>query len=111
MITGDAHENSVRDVPPDFVNFDAPPVATEFVGTSISSGGQRATPPFVAESWNPQILWEDLHHGYVRATVEPARWTTEFRTVSTVLAEQATASTEAVFAVEHGKPGAVVSPV
>ena len=37
VITGDAHVHSVRNVPPDFENFDAAPVATEFMGTSISS--------------------------------------------------------------------------
>ena len=39
VITGDSHENSVRNVPPDFRSFDGTPVATEFLGTSISSEG------------------------------------------------------------------------
>ena len=43
VITGDAHENSVRNVPPDFRRLDGPPVATEFIGTSISSEGLTAT--------------------------------------------------------------------
>ena len=41
VITGDVHANFVRNVPPDHVRLDAEPVATEFIGTSISSGGDR----------------------------------------------------------------------
>ena len=41
VITGDVHQSFVRNVPPDYVNLDAEPVATEFIGTSISSGGDR----------------------------------------------------------------------
>ena len=45
VITGDSHNNWVRNVPPDHVNFDAPPVATEFMGTSISTGGDEVPFP------------------------------------------------------------------
>ncbi len=37
VITGDVHQNFVRNVPPDYVQLDAEPVATEFIGTSIST--------------------------------------------------------------------------
>ena len=39
MLTGDIHSNWVNDLKVDFRNADAPAVATEFVGTSITSGG------------------------------------------------------------------------
>jgi alkaline phosphatase D len=110
VITGDKHQNSVRNVPEDYRDITGRAAATEFVGTSISSeGDDKGTPAHAPD--NPHILWENFQRGYVRATVEPARWTTEFRVVDTVTAEQSPASTKAVFAVEHGKPGAVVSPV
>jgi alkaline phosphatase D len=83
VITGDKHVNSVRRVPPSYLSYEGT-VASEFVGTSISSGGERDTPPFVAEPWNPQILWEDLHHGYVRVEVTPERWRSDFRVIDTV---------------------------
>ena len=41
VITGDTHNNWVRNVPPDPFRLDAPPVATEFLGTSISTEGTR----------------------------------------------------------------------
>jgi alkaline phosphatase D len=110
VITGDKHQNSVRDVPESYLDIGGPAAATEFVGTSISSqGDERGIPAIAAD--NPHILWENFQRGYVRATVEPTRWTTEFRVVDTVTKEQATASTAAAFVVEHGKPGAVVSAV
>ena len=42
VLTGDTHQNWVRNVPPDFRSFDGPPVATEFMGTSISTNGDPA---------------------------------------------------------------------
>ena len=36
VITGDVHQNFVRNVPPDYVRLDAHPIATEFIGTSIT---------------------------------------------------------------------------
>ena len=44
VITGDAHVHSVRNVPPSFESFDGTPVAVEFMGTSISTNGDPATP-------------------------------------------------------------------
>jgi alkaline phosphatase D len=41
VITGDVHSNFVRNVPHDFRNLDDEPIAAEFIGTSISSGGDR----------------------------------------------------------------------
>ena len=44
VLTGDTHQNWVRNVPPDFRSLDGPPVATEFMGTSISTDGDPAVP-------------------------------------------------------------------
>ena len=45
VITGDKHQNSVRNVPEHYRDIDGPPIATEFVGTSISSEGDRRSAP------------------------------------------------------------------
>ena len=46
MITGDWHSTFVNDLKADYEDPDAPTVATEFVGTSISSNGDfRSTAP------------------------------------------------------------------
>ena len=86
VITGDSHENSVRNVPPDFRAFDGVPVATEFLGTSISSEGD--TPfrtRFGGNVQNPHRLFNDEHRGYVEVTLDPKLWSGEFRTVESVV--------------------------
>jgi phosphodiesterase/alkaline phosphatase D-like protein len=48
VITGDKHQQSVRNVPEDYRDIAGPPIATEFIGTSISSGGNGFRPPRTA---------------------------------------------------------------
>jgi len=108
VITGDAHANSVRNVPASFTSLDGPPIATEFIGTSISSEGD---PPSVVTRFggdvnNPHILFQNNQRGYVRVVLERERWTSEFRVMSTVRQPEATASTLATFVVDNRAPGA-----
>jgi alkaline phosphatase D len=106
VITGDSHNNWVRNVPPDAEHFDAPPVATEFMGTSISTGGDDT--PFVRSggAQNPHMLMRNNNRGYVRCTLTPDAWTSEFRKVGTVLQPSSPCSSLATFAVENGSAGA-----
>jgi alkaline phosphatase D len=107
VITGDVHVNQVRNVPGDLVDFAAPPVATEFVGTSVTSGGDRPLATRGADDpQNPHILFRDNHHGYVRCAVDRSGWRTDFRVVPTVLDRAAPAGTLATFVVEDGRAGA-----
>jgi alkaline phosphatase D len=110
VITGDKHVNSVRDVPPSYRSLAGAPVATEFIGTSISSGGQRPTPDFVPEPFNPQIRWQDLHHGYVRVDLTDDVWRSDFRVIDTVASENVRVWTESSWEVVPDKPGAVQVP-
>jgi alkaline phosphatase D len=98
----------VRNVPPDIDNFDAAPVATEFMGTSISTGGNPTAPSatFGGDPNNPHLLFRNNNRGYVRCTLTPATWTSEFRKVDTVLQPDAPCSPLATFAVENGRAGA-----
>jgi alkaline phosphatase D len=106
-ITGDSHLNAVRNVPGSFRSMDSPPVATEFIGTSISTDGDEDVGPvFGGNPENPHHLFRDIHRGYVSVVAEPQQWTSEFRRVDTVLQPQSTASTIAKFAVDQGSPGA-----
>ena len=108
VITGDAHVHSVRNVPPSFENFEGDPVATEFMGTSISTNGDpNPVVNLVSDANNPHRLFQNNQRGYVTVEVTPDTWTSHHRVVDTVLAETSPARTIASFSVENGKPGAV----
>ena len=107
VITGDIHVNFVRNVPASFADLGGTPVATEFVGTSISSTGlpegitQRGNPD------NPLELYASSNHGYVRCTLTPNLYQADYRLLPTVLQPGGAASTVASFVVEPGRAGAV----
>jgi alkaline phosphatase D len=108
VLTGDSHRNWVRNVPPNITDFDAPPVATEFMGTSITSGGDPPAPSttFGGDPNNPHILLINDNRGYVLCTADERTWTSEYRVVPTVRQRGVPASTLTTFAVENGRAGA-----
>lgn len=61
-------------------------MATELIGTSISSNGDVAKPSnvFTGDKDNPHIGFRNNKRGYVRGTLEPGALTSDFRVVSTV---------------------------
>jgi alkaline phosphatase D len=109
VLTGDIHSNWVADLKPDFDREGSPVVATEFVGTSITSGGDGSdlrpnTETILAE--NPHIKFFNGQRGYVSCQVTPERWQTDYRVVAAVTQPDAPLSTRASFLVEHSRPGA-----
>jgi alkaline phosphatase D len=109
VITGDVHANFVRNVPPDHIRLDGEPVATEFIGTSVSTGGDRTlSTVFGADASNPHLQFSDNHHGYVRCIVTPDQWRSDYRVVPSVVeAVDGGVSTLASFVVEKGRAGAI----
>ncbi|RJT05510.1 alkaline phosphatase D family protein [Halococcus sp. IIIV-5B] len=107
VLTGDIHRNYVYDLKADFSNPDSRTVATEFVGTSLTSGmngtGITQYGRSAREPW--QRFFSD-HRGYVRCTVTPNRWRSDYRVVSTVEDRDASVRTLASFVTEPGSPGA-----
>ncbi|GAA2649757.1 alkaline phosphatase D family protein [Streptomyces vastus] len=110
IITGDWHSTFVNDIKRDFDRPDSPVVATEFVGTSISSNGDgEVYGPYYGPmiQYNPHIRFFDGdRRGYVRCTLDRGQWRTDLRMVTTVSRSDAPAYTFASFAVEDGTPGA-----
>lgn len=107
-LSGDAHKTWIGDLVLDFDDPASPPVASEFVSTSISSGGdgvdQRPdTPKILAQ--NPHWKFYNDQRGYLSCTVTPERWQTDVRIVPFVSKPDAPVSTRASFVVEHGRPG------
>jgi len=110
VLTGDIHSSWVNDLRVDDRKHDTPVVATEFVGTSISSGGNGVehvpnTEGLQAE--NPFVKFHSQQRGYVRCTVTPAEWRSDFVVVEKVTEPGSPAINRASFVVEQGKPGAV----
>ena len=109
VLTGDIHSSWVNDVRIDPTDLSAPVVATEFVGTSITSGGDGVdmwdTGPMLLAK-NPQIKYYNSKRGYMACELTPERWTTEFKRVDAVTNPNGTVTTHATFVVEDGTPGA-----
>ena len=109
VLTGDVHANYVCDVKEDFNDPASRTVATELVGTSISTGGngmeQGANDP-VQLAENPHIKFINRNRGYVRNVITPSQWTADFRVVDFVTAPGAPVRTRASFVIEDGRPGA-----
>ncbi len=104
---GDIHSNWANELVADFDGLDGISVATEFVGTSISSGGDGvAEPSHLAATYseNPFVKFHNAERGYVMCEVTPERWRTDFRTIAFVTRPGAPLQTPASFVVEAGRP-------
>lgn len=109
VLTGDIHSNWVNDLHVDDTKPEAPVVATEFVGTSISSGGNgSAVVPNLDKfmSRNPGVRYFNTQRGYVLCTVQPESWRSDYRIVEKVTEKEAPVTTGASFIVESDRPGA-----
>lgn len=109
VLTGDIHTNWVNDLLLDFDDLGGKTVATEFVGTSISSGGNGVEKPKDLDavlSENPFVKLWNAERGYVSCEVTPKTWIAHYRVAPDISRRHAPIVTRATFAVEAGKPGA-----
>lgn len=81
---------------------------TEFIGTSISSGGDRTLNTVAGgNANNPHLCFSDNHHGYVRCAVTADLWRADYRVVPSVAQpDDGGIGTIASFVVEQSRPGA-----
>ncbi len=110
IITGDIHSSWVHDVRLSYDDLASPTVATELVGTSISSDfpAEFLAPVQAALPDNPHTKFFDgISRGYVRCTLTPELWSADFRAVATIDQPTSPVSTLARFVIENGVPGAV----
>ena len=109
VLTGDIHSNWVNDLVADFDDPDSPVVATEFVGTSISSGGDGGPNAEYADGVmrdNPFVKLHNAQRGYVSCELTPGFCTARYRVLDSVTRRDAPRETLAEFVVEDGRPGA-----
>jgi alkaline phosphatase D len=109
VLTGDIHTHWANDLRVDDRKMNTRVVATEFVGSSITSGGDGTPAPKNRETLlaeNPFVRYYSAQRGYVRCTVTPSVWRSDFVVVDKVTAPGGKISTGASFQVESGRPGA-----
>jgi alkaline phosphatase D len=109
VLTGDIHSNWVNDLRVDDRKPETPVIATEFVGTSITSGGNgtdRSPNQDALLAENPGVRFHNRQRGYVRCTLSPSTWRSDYVVVEDVTKPGGKVSTRASFVVEAGHPGA-----
>jgi alkaline phosphatase D len=107
VIGGDVHSFWVTDLKPDFDDPTSPVVATEMVGTSITSQFGRPEVIDAQRPDNPHVRFADgTKRGYVRVEVTPRQWRADLRAMRTVAQPRAECDTLATFVVADGRPGA-----
>jgi len=105
ILTGDVHASWVGQVHTEPRDVSSPCVAAEFVGTSISSGGDGAETTERAERMktvNPQIRYFNGRRGYVRCEMTATNWRTDYRLLEYVVKPGSPVDTRASFVLEAG---------
>jgi alkaline phosphatase D len=109
ILTGDIHSNWVTDLKRDFEDPSSEIVGSEFVCTSLSSGGDGQDMTSGGERLlrrNPHLKFYNGQRGYITANVTPNLWTSEFKVVPVVTEVGGSLETRARFVIEDGHPGA-----
>jgi alkaline phosphatase D len=108
VVGGDIHAFFANDLHLDFDDPASPVVATEFVGTSITSYPAPYELFAQAVPDNPHVRFcESRRRGYVSVDLERAHMQVRLRVVSDAHDPKADIATLKTFAVENGKPGVV----
>lgn len=107
VLTGDIHTHWANELIADFDRLDSQSVGVEFVGTSITSGGDGSPVPRGREATiaeNPFVKFLNGERGYVSCEVTPKQWRAHYRTLPYVTRRGAPLQTPASFVVEAGRP-------
>ncbi|MEX0938599.1 MAG: alkaline phosphatase D family protein [Pirellulales bacterium] len=106
VLAGDIHSNWANELIADFDDLDSAVVGAEFVGTSISSGGNGAREPRNLQGLldeNPFVKFHNAERGYVRCELTPGQWRTDYQMVEFVTRPGAPLNTRASFVLEDGR--------
>ncbi|WAU83320.1 alkaline phosphatase D family protein [Streptomyces sp. Qhu-G9] len=108
VMTGDVHVGYAFDIKEDFDDPASATLGTEFVATSVASGGDGVARPSNWDTYlkaNPHLKFYDGQRGYVRVALDRRTARADFRTVSAVTTPGAPITTAASFVTEAGTPG------
>lgn len=107
VLTGDEHQNYAGELHLDGRNPGARPIATEFVATSITSGGdgidQRADMVPI-QAVNPQLKFNNAQRGYLLCDVDRERWISDFKVLDRVSERTNTLTSRKRLAIVAGDP-------
>jgi alkaline phosphatase D len=106
-VGGDVHASYVSDLKADFDDSASPVLATEIVGTSISSPGRSQAATERALRHNPHIKFgKSDQRGYTLLEVDDKTVTATLRVIDAAAVQEPAIGTVARFFVKSGKPGA-----
>ncbi len=108
VLAGDIHTNWANDLIGDFAGLNGRTIASEFVGTSISSGGNGIAAPKNLDALlqeNAFVKYHNAQRGYLMINLQPKQLQCDFRVVSFVDKPGSPIATAASFVVESGIPG------
>ncbi|RCJ19894.1 alkaline phosphatase [Nostoc sp. ATCC 43529] len=106
-LAGDVHSHWAMNLKANFDNPESATLGSEFVCSSISSGGDGADTNPAVEAYlpdNPHIKFFNGQRGYVRCALTPTTWKTDYLVMSNVTTPSGTISKRASFVVEDGNP-------
>jgi alkaline phosphatase D len=109
VLTGDIHSNWVNDLKTNFKDEKAPAVGTEFVGTSITSGGDGVDTGARMQGLlarNPHVKFQNSQRGYVSCRLTADGLRADYKVLDKVTTPDGRLTTRASFHVTSGKPGA-----
>ena len=107
-LAGDIHSNWVNELRMPYTMPEGRAIAAEFVGTSMTSGGdgtERSPSVERMLAENPHMKWHQDRRGYVRCTVSQEEWRADYRTVPYVSTPGAPVETASSWRVRWGRAG------
>lgn len=103
FIGGDIHSFWISEIHRDFDDLTSEIIATEFVGTSISSNSLDYNMLAAILPQNPHVkFFESRLRGYVKCDISPSLWQAQLKVVDTVKKANSKLSTLATFHVKTG---------
>jgi alkaline phosphatase D len=108
MVTGDAHRSVAADLKQDFAISSSATVGVEFLGTSVTSGGNGTDMDALGNTWlaeNPHMRFHNVQRGYQVCHLGRDEMHTDYRVLPFVTEPGAPISTRASVYVENGRAG------
>lgn len=107
VLTGDIHSNWANELRVDDRRTEDSVVASEFVATSLSSGGNGIDRPANLDALlasNACIKFHNAQRGYILCDVTPKQWKSDYIVVDDVLKPGGKIASRKAFVVEAGNP-------